>query len=357
MKEKKSIIIISPSFFRDFGGAEIQIKKFLNTIENLKLKNDFSFEIYGRPKKKILYFTKFENIYLLKILIKIFQQKVSLIHCHDFNFPSFFLAFLSHFIKTPIMIKITLFGNGSKIENIKKNKLKLFFYRIFFKKIFFHSLSKLLIKDLIEMGFHRNKIFYLPNGVEFPIIRKKENSHKIKYCFTGRLIKRKSVYELVKIFNECNLINSNLNIYGFGPEFEKISNFIKTNNINNISLLGEYNHSDKQLYKIMFENDIFVSLSDAEGLSNSSLEAAAHELLLILKDIPANRSILSENSPYLINNISKIKKIFINFDKSNTYEIKKIALKQKKFLQEFDIKITSKNIIDTYSKLIATKLN
>jgi glycosyltransferase involved in cell wall biosynthesis len=48
---------------------------------------------------------------------------------------------------------------------------------------------------------------------------------------------------------------------------------------------------------LLRERDVFVLLSDAEGMSNALLEAAAHGRICVVNDIPSNRAVLGEGHP------------------------------------------------------------
>lgn len=116
-----------------------------------------------------------------------------------------------------------------------------------------------------------NKTFFIPNlsdglyeELEFTVPEKKENL----ISFAGRLDKTKNAIELVKIFHETPKPSGwKLQIIGNGPEKDNISEYIKSNQLEDqVFLLG--GKSSEEVAELLQKSKIFIftSLSEAFGL-------------------------------------------------------------------------------------------
>lgn len=357
--KKNKIIFISPSYYTSYGGAEIQAYKIINQLKSSNFIDKFQIEVVGTDPNHKTYlrfnFARkiFNNLYLYKIFKEIIFKRVSILHSHSFNAPAIFLGFFSHFFQIPMIIKITLEGENSKIEKISKNRVRKYLFKYFYSKVFFHVTVPSLIIRLKEIGIKQNNILHLPNGtfINNNSIQKKG---KIAFCYTGRLIKRKQIFDLIQVFHKANLQRSIFNIYGDGPELKKISNYIKDKRINNIFLKGQYDYSENKITEICHENDIYISFSDSEAMSNASMEAASNSLLLVLRDLPSNKYIMPKNTNFLIKDTKSLDFIIRSIDKSDRYKLEQEISKQFEHIKNFDIKITANRIFEKYKELINT---
>lgn len=365
MKKKNKILFISPSFYSNYGGAENQVSKIIEAHKKSNYVSLFDIEVKGRNPKKsystiknLIFINAFkklaDNFYLLKITLDILKKKYSIIHSHNFDSPALMLAFLSHFIKIPMLVKLTLYGRDSKIDKITKSKIKSFFFKYLYGNIYFHIVTPELSTDLENLGINREQIILLPNGVKInPNKKKKLNTiEKKKYCFTGRLIQRKCILELAKIFNNAKLINSILSIYGDGPEYIKLDNYIRKNNITNITLKGSYQFSEDKIIDICRNNDLYISYSYSEGMSNSSMEAIANGLLTVLRKISPNEFIMPNNNKFLVGDLSSLDLLLKEIDQMSINQINKFSNEQRIHLSKFDIIKTSNKIFENYLRLM-----
>lgn len=362
MQNKIKILYISPSYFTDYGGAENQITKILNFFKDSKYFKTFEIDLKGRKNKNFKYFPNFlykleyirkriNNFYLIKIFFQILSKKYALVHSHNFNAPAILLGITSQFIGIPMLVKITLHGRGSKINDIIKSKFRSFFFKYFYRNIYFHVAVPELIEDLKSLGIKKNKILHLPNGVKINNFEKAQFKKK-QFCYTGRLISRKCIFELVKIFHKANLSNSILNIYGQGPESSKINEYLKQNSIKNIFMKGHYKFSEEKIIEISKSNNIYISYSYSEAMSNSSMEAIANGLLTVLRKIPPNEFITPHNNNFLVEDDLSLINVIKKIDQMSNDEINESVAIQKNYLKKFDINKTSEVFFETYSKLI-----
>ena len=142
--------------------------------------------------------------------------------------------------------------------------------------------------DLIEMGFDQAKIRVSSNGLDYGYIDSIKPTDDTGYdgCFCGRLVKRKGIYDLIKIWKSVTrrYPNSRLVIVGDGPEYSSLSNKLKEMNLaENIKLMGFISERDKFL--IMKCSKIFIFPSYEEGWGIAVAEAIACGLNVVLYDI------------------------------------------------------------------------
>lgn len=194
--------------------------------------------------------------------------------------------------------------------------LKKIFYKInnyIGKRIYKNSeiifgVSKKAI-DSVSQNYKINKKSYVINNLMF---KKNNTKNKIKKFFTvlfvGRIIEDKGIFTLLEAAKKLSNKKINFLIIGGGNESSKLKKLIKSNNLKNISFLGEIKDQNK-LKEYYSNSNLFVLLSKKqEGLSLSVLEAMFNSLPIIVSDkIPINPS--GRNSFGYICNNEEIEKL------------------------------------------------
>ena len=161
------------------------------------------------------------------------------------------------------------------------------------------------------------------------------------FLYYGRLSKKKNVNLLLDVWKKFNKDNAQLIIMGddnFSTENIEKSVKIKTK----ISEIKNVYYFKSMLWEKVSEflkiSDIYINLSNKEGMSNSLLECMSSGLICIMKDNDTNRKIL-QNKDFLVdsnnlNNIlQKINYIYLNYDelkRTIPYKNRKIILKSYK---------------------------
>lgn len=162
-----------------------------------------------------------------------------------------------------------------------------------------HAWGEHMVPDIIKHGGKRDKILVMPRGVDttrfFPPSNKEYNITKrtIVLSTTRGLYSEYGHMVILEAFKK--LIDNNykleLNIAGSGPEQQKMMDYITANNLQNyVHMLG-FVHND-ELPHLLRRTDIYLSMPDTEGVSNSLFEAMACGCLPIVSDLPANRSVI-----------------------------------------------------------------
>ena len=227
---------------------------------------------------------------------------------------------------------------------------KLNFFRKFFWKICANKIEKItcpsldLIKKLKDSRiFINDKLTFLPDAIIdikkfIKQIKSKKNDEKLfhnknYFIAVGRLTKQKNFQYLIEEFYKFSKRDNNFDliIFGEGEERKKLSNLIRSKDLNDrVFLKG---HS-KEIYQYMKKASAFILSSLWEAPGFVIIEAALCNLFLISSDCP--------NGP---------KEILLNGDAGMLFESnKKDELKNK--LEEF---INSKESVN--SKKISAKKN
>ena len=176
----------------------------------------------------------------------------------------------------------------------------------FMIKLHIHALKKLdkvvccskAVKDAI--GNYPN-FTYIDNGIKDNMNTNNTNLRKelnisdddIIYIYAGRLIKRKNVLNLVRLFAQNIKENEHLILLGEGEEKDKIVEISK--DIPNIHVLGYKNNT----LDYLSISNVYVSFSLSEGLSISAIEALSNGLLLLLSDIPSHNEFFNKDNTYI----------------------------------------------------------
>lgn len=177
----------------------------------------------------------------------------------------------------------------------------------YLSKLFFLRSSNLLV---VRNGVNSEAYFPVgnKNKLRFEIFGS-NFSDRLIFVYTGRLIRRKRVPELISWFIEnilCSQPKAVLLILGDGEEYSQSKLIAKGHN--NIIFLGLVD--DVAPYYQL--SDFFISYSSAEGLPMSALEAISCGCIAILSDIPSHRELVTcfPNSSILIED-------YIDWDKQD----------------------------------------
>ncbi|MFX1443911.1 MAG: glycosyltransferase family 4 protein [Promethearchaeota archaeon] len=182
----------------------------------------------------------------------------------------------------------------AKIINISWFK---FYKRVILRRInFMRPLNKLMVDDLVNMNYPRERMIKLANGIKSKkLIGLKKNPHPgVHYGFVGRLTKIKNLNFLLEVikmyFNEYP--NDKLFIYGEGPEKNSLLDFIYKNNMSeNVFLVGFENDQEKIYTNI----DVLLNTSFGEGIPNVILEAMATKTFIIASNVHGNNDLINHN--------------------------------------------------------------
>ena len=271
---------------------------------------------------------------------------------HQFYKESFvFFSLVSYFLLPflPRRFYIFVHSNEKRIfctnypdENFVERIIRKFLYFFNFqwekylckkaKRVFSVS-SSLKTETVYQYRIDKNKITVINNGLDANIFKKtlkvKKNTKNL--LFVGKIIYRKNIIDLIKIFKLLTNIDPEfkLHIMGNGPQ--KYLCIIKEK-INNLELKDKvflYNYSsDTGLNKLYEKCSLFVSTSLIEGFGLVLLEAMNKGLPIIAyENLGFNDVIVNQKNGYLVKkndhgdfvnkilHVSKNKKIFQQMSK------------------------------------------
>ncbi len=211
------------------------------------------------------------------------------------NKPDFIIAHL--ITSLPLFLNNILSDKFKCILRIsgypKLHFVRKIFWQVFGKKIFKITCpTQELLKQMINNGFHKQKLFFLPDAIIDikKVLKYRKSSIKKKndkkYILSvGRLTKQKNYpYLINEIANFFKLNNTyDLYIVGDGEEKIKLEKQIKSLNMENrIFLLGYSN----EVYSYMKNASFLILASLWEEVGFVIVEAAVNNLFVFSSDCP-----------------------------------------------------------------------
>jgi glycosyltransferase involved in cell wall biosynthesis len=241
--------------------------------------------------------------FLLRVLLYLtFNRKAfDILHCHSAYFPAFAAVLAGRMLRKPTIIKVMNSGFRNDILRLKNEKTiwgsayMAGFLRRADRAV---VLNKMAYRQLLEYGFEPGQLAIIANGVETRLDRFKTDyglGHTARIIFVGRLDIAKGLATLFKAFEimvkNSQAANYHLTLLGKGPLKKILEQYALSHGMAPfVAFEGEKSNVDEYL----IGSDIFVLPSEAEGLSNSLLEAMAVGLPCVVSDIDGNR-VLIEN--------------------------------------------------------------
>lgn len=215
------------------------------------------------------------------------------------------------------------------------------------KNSFKYSNSVVAVSSFLKkrlMNLTKKEIIIIGNIVDkkFFFLKKKViNKKTCNFLIISELVKKKQILDLVKIFKKVynEKFKFKLKIVGDGPEYDKINNYILSNNIErNIFLLGIRNK--KEITNLLDKTDYLISCSKVETFGITIAESIAKGVPAIVLNSGGPNDFINSSNSYLVNNFEELEKKITN-----------VIQKPKKFNR---IKM-NKFIYDRYSEKILMK--
>ena len=206
------------------------------------------------------------------------------------------------FQRSLITIHTTYYGKiiqsvDPKIYNKIASKIERYCLSKINGKARFTGVDFNVCKELEEIGINRQRITYIPNGVDTERFKSSDTKKMLRKKFVipegslvilsiGRLTKQKQPQKLIETFSiiEKEIKDITLVIAGKGELLERTKEFAKQKNLKNVRFLGYVDEKDKtDLYAC---SDFYIMTSKYEGQPLTLLEAMASGLPCIVSDIP-----------------------------------------------------------------------
>lgn len=220
------------------------------------------------------------------------------------------------FIKSISTVHVTTLGHFKASYKLKYNIFLKIYYLLSslieiysFKKLkattLFITDSPKVSQELIGIVGNKVNPIYIPNGVNTCRFKPINDTKMLRNMFgipeskkvfltVGRLIYQKKLFLMIDIFSQilCYDDNCFLVIAGKGKLYSKLKDYISSNNIKNVYLIGFV--SDVDLPSLYSCADFYIMTSEYEGQPLTLLEAMASGLPCIVSDIPNLRMIVED---------------------------------------------------------------
>ena len=313
---------------------------YLKNIKKYTVLDIFSFRKWPKTgffSKVIIYsFTLLSLLNLIK-----FYKKYSpdLIFC---NLVGYLPNVLKYF--SPKLIVVNSIQGLPKFNFFRKI-LWNFFYT---KADYIFTMTEATKKNILDNINYKNKILKVDNPIINRNIRKlshksiesndKEMFNGITFCSVGRLTRQKNFLEILKAVNivprEYHL-KFRVIIIGDGEDFNKLSDYLKKNNLQNIFLLGFKNNP----YQYIKNSNYFISSSLWEEPGHAILEAGYLNKLIISSDCPNGpKEILKDNInsiKYRSGDHHRLAEIIESILRGNINNELKLKLNMKKMIKNY----------------------
>ena len=179
---------------------------------------------------------------------------------------------------------------ASKIERYCLNKMN--------EKVKFTAVSLQTCKELEEIGLTKERITYVPNGVNINLFKQSDNKQILRKKFNipkddlillslGRLAEAKQPLKLIEVFSIIGkeMKNPTLVIAGKGELLGKTKEFAEQKKLKSVKFLGHVNY-EKEAPDLYACSDYYIMTPKCEGQPLTLLEAMASGLPCIVSDIP-----------------------------------------------------------------------
>ncbi len=292
---KTKILLISASAKTGGGPSHIFLLKEL-------LKDEFDFYLampFSNSKSKIHNNKKYLNISERKLSLKdivrliIFSRKnsIDIIHAHGKG-----AGLISRIIK--IFLNKPLIYTFHGIHTLCISRVNKFIY-IFYEnitgwlndEIVFVSLSERMQAIYLKIFISKNNLIInnsTKKMLKAKVNQKKNNlnigikNNKKNIISICRLVDQKNIFEIFKIAKHLDMYN--FIVLGDGYLLEKAKIYLKNNNILNVYLLG----NKLDVFKYLYESELFLSTSLYEGHPISILEAMSIGLPIVASKVTGN---------------------------------------------------------------------
>jgi len=353
----------------DGGGVEKNLviianflSKYIKQLTLITFDNGFNKKFYKNikiinyKKKSKKKFSKYLKYFIcLSILVKeIIKNKHTSVISFQANIYTIILSAIFNF---DLIIR-----SNSSPSGWNRNSLKNYLFKIFFhfpKSVIVNSLD---FKKEIDRKFNINStLIYNPLNKKEILTRSKEkinfrifnDKKSLKLINISRFTDQKDHLTLLRAFKELNKkINVELLIIGYGPNKDKIKNFIKINDLKNQVKVLDFQENP---YKFLNKSDVFVLTSKFEGLPNVLLESLVLKKFVISSNCPTGpREILQDGKYgflFKTQNYKKLSQLIFEYSKNKMKYNKKILLGYKS-LNKFELNTNGRKYLNEVLKIL-----
>ena len=244
-----------------------------------------------------------QYFYLLSLLLYLIRHRreYDVIHCHAATFEAAAAVLAGQWLNKPTLVRAMASGKWGDLRMVRTDRSLLGTAWMLKKTREANAvvaLNQQVLREMIDLGVAKERIFTIPNGVEQPnhLKRDYEIHEAIVITFVGRLHPQKGITTLLEagriVARDRPCLRCRFQLAGTGPLENELRVLARKLAIEpQVSFLG---HVD-DVNGLLEQSDIFVLPSLAEGMSNALLEAMAHGLPCIVTDIAGNNEMIAHN--------------------------------------------------------------
>jgi glycosyltransferase involved in cell wall biosynthesis len=302
-------------------GAEKQLLQLIQYLQNSKHSfKVFSRSVDGLPNREIiskkglihrlptttvpgLSMLLFTLMLPFALLRSHFQKKFDLIHL---PLPDLYLctvAITRYLLDIPVIARIAADELDLSYSHGFWRLARFYIRSIILKMEAIQTLNPYAQKQAKNLGVPSDQIFLIPNGVRVPDRTKEYGDLTNQILYVGamrhyprkRRIEQKNLIYLIDAFgNSLDSVGKDkkLILVGDGNYRPVLEVYVSSKGLeNNIEFVGYQTN----VWKFLFNADIFVNPSHYEGMPNSVLEAMAAGLYVLCSDIPEHRYLIGDN--------------------------------------------------------------
>lgn len=290
------------------------------------------------------------GINLIPGRFKNYLKNYDIIHFHgkDLTFP-----FFSYTLKKPKIFHL----HGFSIDFYKR----YFLSRLIFKHIadVYISISQSMLKELAELGIPKNKIRYLPNGVDIELFHAIKEKQDNLILFVGRITFAKGLHVLLK---SLTYLEKPINLVIIGPPDWDVEYFRKMlKRIENENKKGPHKitylsaQDQKNIVKWYQRAAIFVLPSFKEAFPVVNLEALACETPVISTNVGGISDVVRDGENGILvpqNNAVGLAKALKYLLDNEDIRIKFGQEGRKWIVKHFSLEVVVERLSKIYEKLI-----
>ena len=374
------VLMLTCQYMPDvYGGAEKQCYKLSQALQrngaaiclltslqkkHAKFNDDLDISrIYtGKAPDLLGRWIVFSIYWFIRVLIWGIKNRntYDVIHCHQGKFGGFVGCFLGLCVRKPVLIKV---GNSEQDMDFLCLRRKfivgpLFFRFILQRQPYIVAISETIARNVKEVGF--KKIIRIPNGVVNAVVDEAlpsrvvdETPKQINLFYHGRVEKIKRVHLLVEALHQINSPRIHLHIVGDGDELKRVKQCVEHLGLQaQVSLHGQL----ENIVDHISQWDIFVNASEAEGFSNSLLEALSVGKVMVSTNVSGASDAIDEGRNGYIAASGTVRSLAETINKAiilhkNASEKVKAEC-EKKIKEVFDIDLVAKRYIQLYEEIM-----
>jgi len=314
------------------GGTERVVYNIVSNSEDIE--SHIMVEFSQKEQDKISVLPKSYLKRLRFILNYVKEKEIDIVHFHNETYIP--LALLYSFFNKKNVVTI----HGCHFTNPKYNFIQRFFI-LFFDIVGATILPRLVFCSEVDKNkFSKlipfRKLYYVPNGVEIPMLNITNNDDKINsIVYLGRISPEKN---LLLLIDEADKAKVSLHIYGaFDDRRPKFNELVKKalRNSEYAVWKGSVNYSE--VISTLNKYDTFIYPSVSEGLPMSVLEAASSGLKLILSDIPQHKVLNFPSVNYIKTNSFSLSELSNDIDGNENKKYVEVNFSIDRMVNEYKV--------------------